>query len=372
MDNSLHEKYSLKRVINASGRMSKLGVSAPTDTVMHAMKIGGQNYVEIAELVDKSGEYIANKLRAQSALVVNSASSGIVLAIAGLVTKGNRRLSEKLHQEMICKNEIIMLKGHNVQYGAPIETMIYLGGGKLIEVGYANEGKTEHIEDAINENTAAILYVQSHHAVQKNMISVEEAWEIAQLHQVPLIVDAAAEEDLKKYIQISDLVIYSGSKAIEGPTSGIIAGKTQYVSWIKEQLGFIGRSMKVGKETTFGLLQALDEYFEKVDTSEQEKQLLEVLEPLNSLSGVKLQVVQDEAGRSIFRARINIDEKSGTTATEVTDRLKNGAIAIYTRDYGVRQGFFDIDPRPLQGDDIHVIYEELLQILGGNNNEKYR
>ena len=50
-----------------------------------------------------------------------------------------------------------MLKGHNVQYGAPVETMIYLGGGKLVEVGYANEGKAEHIEDAIDENTAAIL-----------------------------------------------------------------------------------------------------------------------------------------------------------------------------------------------------------------------
>lgn len=59
------------------------------------------------------------------------------------------------------------VKGHNVQYGAPVETMIYLGGGKLVEVGYANEGKAEHIEDAIGENTAAILYVKSHHAVQK-------------------------------------------------------------------------------------------------------------------------------------------------------------------------------------------------------------
>lgn len=85
-----------------------------------------------------------------------------------------------------------MLKGHNVQYGAPVETMIYLGGGKLVEVGYANEGKAEHIEDAIGENTAAILYVKSHHAVQKNMISVEEAWEVAQRNNIPLIVDAAS------------------------------------------------------------------------------------------------------------------------------------------------------------------------------------
>ena len=72
---------------------------------------------------------------------MNSASSGIALSIAGIVTEGNRRKSERLHQEVIAKNEVIMLKGHNVQYGAPVETMIYLGGGKLVEVGYANEGK---------------------------------------------------------------------------------------------------------------------------------------------------------------------------------------------------------------------------------------
>ena len=47
------------------------------------------------------------------------------------------------------------------------------------------------------------------------MISVEEAWEVAQRNNVPLIVDAAAEEDIQKYVKYSDLAIYSGSKAIE-------------------------------------------------------------------------------------------------------------------------------------------------------------
>lgn len=246
MENTMNAKYGLKRVINASGRMSILGVSAPTDTVMEAMKIGGQNYVEISDLVDKAGAHIAELIQSEAAVVVNSASSGIALSVAAIVTEGNRRKSEKLHQEAIEKNEIIMLKGHNVQYGAPVETMVSLGGGKLVEVGYANEGKTEHIADAINENTAAILFVKSHHAVQKNMISVEEAWEVAQENHVPLIVDAAAEEDLKKYVKVSDLAIYSGSKAIEGPTSGIVAGKKEYIEWVKVQLHCIGRSMKVG------------------------------------------------------------------------------------------------------------------------------
>lgn len=97
--------------------------------------------MEIADLVDKAGDHIARILDSEAAVVVNSASSGIALSIAGIVTEGNRRKSERLHQEVIAKNEVIMLKGHNVQYGAPVETMIYLGGGKLVEVGYANEGK---------------------------------------------------------------------------------------------------------------------------------------------------------------------------------------------------------------------------------------
>lgn len=366
MAHSLNAKYGLKRVINASGRMSILGVSAPTDTVMEAMKQGGQQYVEIADLVDKAGDYIAGVLGSEAAVIVNSASSGIALSVAAVVTQGQRRASDRLHQDPIAKNEIIMLKGHNVQYGAPVETMVYLGGGSIVEVGYANEGRKYHIEDAINANTAAILYVKSHHCVQKNMISVEEAWEIAQRRGIPLIVDAAAEEDIRKYVQVSDLAIYSGSKAIEGPTSGIVGGKRKYIDWVKVQLHAIGRSMKVGKETSFGLLQALDEYMNKTDKSEEEKASLQVLEPLSNLPGIKVSVVQDEAGRAIYRGRILIDEQTaGISATAVNDQLREGDIAIYTRDYGLRQGYFDIDPRPLQGDDMQVIAARISEIIGG-------
>ncbi|MNO20851.1 L-seryl-tRNA(Sec) selenium transferase [compost metagenome] len=366
MESSLNAKYGLKRVINASGRMSILGVSAPSDTVMEAMKRGGQSYVEIADLVDKAGDHVAKHVGSEAAVIVNSASSGIALSVAAIVTQGDRRKSLRLHQDEIARNEILILKGHNVQYGAPVETMVYLGGGKLVEVGYANEGRAEHFEDAIGEKTAAILYVKSHHAVQKNMISVEEAWEVAKRNHVPMIVDAAAEEDLQKYVKFSDLAIYSGSKAIEGPTSGIVAGKRTYIEWVKVQLHGIGRSMKVGKETSFGLLQALDEYAVKPDHSEREKAALQTLMPLSDLPGIRVSIVQDEAGRAIYRARVQVDpQQAGINAKEMVHALQTGDIAIYTRDYGVRQGFFDIDPRPLMGDDIQVIAEKIRELAGG-------
>lgn len=364
MENSLFSKYDLKKVINASGRMSILGVSTLNDRVCKAMKIGAQNYVEIADLVKKAGRYIANKLQCEAAIAVNSASSGIALSVAAVVTRGNRRRTLRLHQEDIEKNEIIMFKGHNVQYGAPIETMVYLGGGKLIEVGFANEGKQEHIQDAITEKTAAILYVKSHHTVQKNMISVEEAWEVAKEHHIPFIVDAAAEEDLQKYTKISDLAIFSGSKAIEGPTSGIIAGKQQYIDWVEMQLDGIGRSMKIGKEVIFGLLQALDDFDNKQDTSPKQRKELEKLLILNEFDGVSVQVVQDEAGRQIFRGRIHIDPpECDKAAKDIAEGLRNGEIAIYTRDYGVNQGYFDIDPRPLIPGDIKIIIDRIKELV---------
>ncbi|WP_168120086.1 DgaE family pyridoxal phosphate-dependent ammonia lyase [Paenibacillus sp. HB172176] len=366
MEHTMHAKYGLKRVVNASGRMSILGVSAPTDTVMEAVKQGGQQYVEMADLVVKSGEHIARVLGAQGAVAVNSASSGIALSVAALVTKGKTRASLRLHQDAIFANEIIMFKGHNVQYGAPVETMVALGGGQLVEVGFANEGRASHIEEAVTERTAAILFVKSHHCVQKNMISVEEVSELANRLGVPLIVDAAAEEDLRKYVRFADLAIYSGSKAIEGPTSGIVAGKQPYTDWVRTQLHGIGRSMKVGKESIFGLLQALDEFMNRQDKSEQEKAALVELDALGNLPGVTVEVVQDEAGRAIFRSRIRIDAgEAGIGAAEVNDQLREGDIAVYTRDYGVKQGYFDIDPRSLQGDDMTVIATRIREIIGG-------
>lgn len=369
MQHSLYQKYGLKKVINASGRMTKLGVSTPSDTVLEAVKLGAQNYIEMADLVEKAGKHVASLLGTESAIVVNSASSGIVLAVAGMVTKGKRRLAERLHQEKIVDNEIVIFKGHNVQYGAPIESMISLGAGKIIEAGYANEGTAQQLKEAITEHTAAILYVKSHHAVQKNIISLDEAWGVARANNIPFIVDAAAEEDFIKYAKVTDIAIYSGSKALQGPTSGIVAGKEMYINWIKTQTDFIGRSMKVGKESVFGLIQALDEYVINKDVKANTEAPLTKLKSLISITGVNVEIIRDEAGRDIERARIYIDPSTGTTAKKVDDQLRNGDIAIYTRNHNVNLGFFDIDPRPLREDDIDIIKLRLETILSSGDND---
>ena len=84
----------------------------------------------------------------------------------------------------------------------------------------------EHVARMITEETAALLYIKSHHTVQKSMLTVSEMVEVAKAYHLPLIVDAAAEEDLFKYSEMgANLVIYSGAKAIEGPSAGLVIGE---------------------------------------------------------------------------------------------------------------------------------------------------
>lgn len=50
--------------------------------------------------------------------------------------------------------------------------------------------------------------------------------QVAQTHNLPLIVDAAAEEDLRVWAASgADMVIYSGAKAFNAPTSDSSPGK---------------------------------------------------------------------------------------------------------------------------------------------------
>lgn len=97
-------------------------------------------------------------------------------------------------------NEIILQKGHVINFNAPIETMLRLGGGVPVEAGCATEVVVEDVEELINEKTVALLYVKSHHCVQKGMLDLPTMIDIAHRHNLPLMVDAAAEEDFRKYI----------------------------------------------------------------------------------------------------------------------------------------------------------------------------
>ncbi|GMQ61404.1 DgaE family pyridoxal phosphate-dependent ammonia lyase [Vallitalea maricola] len=355
---NVYEKIGLPKVINCSGKMTKLGVSTLSESVKEAISNAGSHYVVIDDLLDTVGNEIAKIIHCEDICVTASASSGIVIAVAATITGDHLSLIESMPNHNQKKKEVILQKGHAVNYGAPMETMINIGGGTPVLVGQSNKVEREHIEQAITEDTCALLYVKSHHAVQKGMQSIETMIDIARNHKIPLIVDAAAEEDLEKYYNMgADLVIYSGAKALAGPASGFIAGRQSLIKSCKKQYKGIGRAMKVGKENMMGLYQAILDYQEKNSTKDHQMYCVEtMMKELNDIEGINIKLVQDEAGREIFRAQLKIDEKIfNKNAYDLGDYLKQGNPSIYTREHYINLGILNFDFRSVTTNELQQV-----------------
>ncbi len=359
-----YEKFQLKQVINASGKMTILGVSRVSEKVLAAQRFGGENFFEMENLIKETGAYIAELLQVEAAQIVSCASAGLAQAVAAVIGQGSLYHAYHPYAKQIIKREILLPKGHNVDYGAPVEVMVELGGGQVVEAGYANLCTSMHLEMLINENTAAILYIKSHHTVQKSMLSINEAISLAKKYALPLIIDAAAEEDLLRYHQLgADLAIYSGAKAIEGPSAGLVIGNKKMIDWVYLQSHGIGRAMKIGKDNILGFTQAIEDYIKEPQETgtAMQARLIPLIEALNDLPHLTAKIVRDGAGRDIYRASVQITGEKN--AAQVIAALKKQNPAIYTREYQANNGIIEFDIRAVKENEMLQIVAALNKIL---------
>ena len=356
MTQNIYQQLGLKQVINACGKMTILGVFSVAPEVMQATARAASSFVEIDQLVDKTGELVSRFTGAEDSYVTSCASAGIAIAVAAAITRGDKARVALMPDSSGMANEVVMLRGHNVDYGASILSAIRLGGGRVVEVGSSNLAALWQLESAITDATAALLYVKSHHCVQKGMLNIEDFAHVAQMYNLPLIVDAAAEEDLHAW------VVYSGAKAFNAPTSGFITGKKIWIAACKAQHHGIARAMKIGKENMVGLVYALENYHQgqAVITAEQ---LQPVVEAISAIHGLTADIEQDEAGRAIWRIRIRVNaQELGVDARVVEAQLRGGDIAIYARRYNLHQGVFSLDPRTVAEGEMALIVARLKEI----------
>lgn len=362
----IYQDFGLKQIINASGKMTALGASAVHRDIAKALSEGSMDYVDMEELMVAAGKRIATATCAEDGCPTSGAAAGISISVAAVIAGTNLTRIEGLPFSDGLRNEIVIQKGHLVHFNAPITQMIALGGGKAVEVGQVNHVEKSHIVESITEQTAALFYVKSHHTVQKGMQSLETMIAVAREHQLPIIVDAAAEEDLHQYIAMgADLVIYSGGKAIGGPTSGFICGRAPLIEACRAQYQGIGRAMKVGKEAIAGLLTALQRYENKEDSSKEQRERMRwLLEQLKGVRGMEGRMVKDEAGREIYRAQLKIDPQVlGMDAYELIRQLESGNPAIFSRNHDANLGIIHIDPRPLLQGQEELIVKRIREIV---------
>ena len=330
-------------------------------------------FVNMDALQAEASSTIAQSTGAEAGCVTSSVASGICISLAATMTGTDLGLVEDIPDTgKVSKNEVAILKGHVVNYGSNINQKIRLVGATPVEVGTVTVAEPYQLRHAITEKTCSALWVVSHHTVQSGLLSLPTFIKLCHEKDVPVIVDAASEYDLKIFIDMgADVVLYSGHKFLSAPTSGIVAGKTALIkaAYMHQSSG-IGRAMKAGKESVVGAIAALQRW-EKLDhrnLHEQEyKNLTQIWKGLSKIPGLCLEELPDPTGNPITRIKVSIDSTvSGLEIGELCKALYQGNPTIVVRDHHIDLGFFEIDPCNMKpGDPETVIrrFQELQSLL---------
>ncbi len=239
----MEAEYPLRKVINATGIILHTNLGrAPLgkihlDAVAQAMcnysnleydlESGkrGKRWTHYADLISK----IAGT---EGAIAVNNNAASLTL-IFGALAKGK---------------EVIVSRGEAIEIGGKfrIPEVIEQSGAILHEIGTTNKTRLSDYEEAINENTGALLKVHtSNYKVVgfTEEATLEQLVELGKKYNLPVIMDLGSGVlvDLEKYglaheptvqEQVkkgADLVCFSGDKLLGGPQAGIIVGKKSFI-----------------------------------------------------------------------------------------------------------------------------------------------
>jgi L-seryl-tRNA(Ser) seleniumtransferase len=200
--------------------------------------------------------------------------------------------------------------------------------------------------------------------VQYGLLPLDEFASICHAHGVPVIVDAASEYDLKRFLADgADIALYSSHKFLGGPTGGIVAGRKGLVRATFIQNGGIGRGMKVGKETIVGTIAALDawERRDHAGIRQREQAVLALWhERLSGRPGIRPEIVADPTGNPLDRLKLSVEPAAAhITAWDLADALARGAPPVIVRDHEVEHGFFYLDPCNLHFGQDRIVADRL-------------
>ena len=359
---------ALRQVINAAGTMTVIGASSAHPDALAAVTDILPRFVWIDDLQRLASMTIARLCGAEAGIVTASTSGAVTVSIAATMTGLDRAAIARLPDTEGLRNEVVIQQGHLLNYGAPIDQAIRLSGAHIRAVGQATSSTEYELDAAFGPATTAALYVVSHHAAPHGMLPLARFAAIAHAHGVPVVVDAAAEYDLRGFLaQGGDLVLYSAHKFLRAPTAGIIAGRRDLVRACYLQNGGIGRGFKVGKEGIAGTVAAL-EAWENTDQSAiriHEKRLLDHwIEALGNRDGVTATIVPDPTNNPVERVRVGIDPvRAATSAWDLTSTLAAGNPSIAVRAEDLEHNYFELDPCNLSLYDAKVVASSILGAL---------
>ncbi|HEY8550199.1 MAG TPA: aminotransferase class V-fold PLP-dependent enzyme, partial [Vicinamibacterales bacterium] len=190
------------------------------------------------------------------------------------------------------KDEVIIPTHSRNVYDAAVRAV----GVRVLEVS-----TPEEFEAALGPRTA-MIYVLAGPRADESPLSVKAMAPLAQKHNVPILVDAAAEILTIPNVHLQNgatLVAYSGGKCIRGPqTAGLLLGRKDLVkaAWVHSapHHGF-ARGYKVGKEEAMGMLAAVEAWVKRDHDAEWARWtewLEHIAQRMSKIDGVTTEIVE--------------------------------------------------------------------------------
>ena len=385
------DKNSLRRVINATGTIlhTNLGRSLLSQKIKENIESVAFNYSNLEFDIDnkkRGSRYvhlidIIKKLTgAEDVLVVNNNAAAVLLTLNTLV-KGQ---------------EIIVSRGELVEIGGAfrIPEIIKLSGGVPVEVGTTNKTHLKDYENAISEETGALLKVHtSNYKILgfTESVSNEEISYLARENELVSINDLGSgqfidfsrfglpyEPTVKEILDSGiDIVTFSGDKLLGGPQAGIIVGKKKYIEKMKKNQ--LTRALRVDKMTLASLEATLKLYLDEKEALEHIPTLHMISLSKERLFG-KADVLKTKLSSLDFDIRIEEDkaEVGGGSypasylesvavklthrklhATEIERKLLEAEIPIITR---IKDNSIILDMRTLRTREFDIVKQALIEV----------
>ena len=378
---------SFRRVINGTGIIlhTNLGRACLSEKAAKAVYEASKAYSNLGydlETGKRGSSYshvegiLCRLTGAESALVVNNNAAAVLLVLSAL-TKGG---------------QVVVSRGELVEIGGSfrIPEIMESCGAQLKEVGATNKTHLRDYENAITENTKALMKV---HTSNYRIIGFSETPALSDLvelghqHKLPVIEDLGSGclLDLHRFgvhdepsVQDSlkagvDVVSFSGDKLLGGPQAGIILGKKKYLDILKKHP--LNRAMRVDKMTLAALEATLQSYEKGCEEeipvigmlAATRDVLLEKAETLAFLlhaAGIEAEIIPTE-GRVGGGSVPNHALPSYAVAfcgnvNELEEKLRLGLQPIIGR---IHEGKFLLDVRTLFEEDFPTIVEALKEAV---------
>lgn len=327
----IFEQSHLKRVINATGTIihTNLGRSLLSKKAAEKLVEVAYHYSNLEynlELGQRGSRYSHVEKRlceitgAEAAIVVNNNASAVMLVLS----------------TMAKNREVIMSRGELVEIGGSfrVPDVMSQSGAKLIEVGTTNKTHLSDYQNAITEETAALMKVHtSNYRILGFTASVElEALvELAHQRGIPAIEDIGSGVliDLAHYgleheptVQESiragvDVVSFSGDKLLGGPQAGIIVGKKEYIDQMKKNP--LTRAIRVDKFTVSALEETLKSYMDEKTAIKEIPTLRMITESIELLT---------QKAEAITNTFTNLDKYMDYQIAEGYSQIGGGAMPL--------------------------------------------